>query len=161
MHDIGPGAQHNVMNSSFWSRNFGSPFMGTCHTFNYPVKVIRWLSGCAIMSMLQLNADMIVDGVVFMLDPELSYRVLFHDPRYFLMASNPLVFPRIWKEYKAIQYLLPNLLWQCPLFPSQANSTNKAGNFEWLYISVTEHQLLNREEQPCQPRSAPEAIQFF
>merc|ERR1711915_192629 len=85
-----------------------------CYTFSYKAK---------------LKADMLTDGLVFQLDPKLSYRIIIHDPNYLLMASNPLVFPRIWQDYKA-QDLQP-------------------GKFEWLYISLTEHRLLNRDDQPC------------
>ena len=105
----------SIMNASHWSQNFGSPYLGMCHTFIYPKK---------------LKADMLADGLVFQLDPELSYKVILHDPKYLLMASNPLVFPRIWREYKS-RDLKPN-------------------KFEWLYISLTEHRLLNRPDQPCE-----------
>ena len=105
----------SVMNPLYWKLNFGSPYLGMCHTFIYTTK---------------LKADMLSDGVVFQLDPDLSYKVIIHDPKYFLMASNPLVFPRIWREYKA-QDLEPN-------------------KFDWLYISLTEHRLLNRPDQPCE-----------
>ena len=105
----------SVMNPIYWTPNFGSPYLGMCHTFIYPTK---------------LKADMLADGVIFQLDPDLSYKVIIHDPKYFLMASNPLVFPRIWREYKA-QDINPN-------------------KFEWLYISETEHRLLNRPDQPCE-----------
>ena len=105
----------SVMNEKYWTRNFGCPFLGMCHTFIFPTK---------------LKADMLEDGVIFQLNPELSYKVIIHDPKYYLMASNPLVFPRIWREYKA-QDIEPN-------------------KFEWLYISETDHKLLNRPEQPCE-----------
>ena len=67
---------------------------------------------------------------MFQLDPNLGYRIFLHDPLYFAMATNPLVFPRIWKDYKA-EDLAPNLM-------------------EWIYISVTEHRLLNQPDQPCE-----------
>ena len=71
-----------------WNITAGSVFMGTCHTFQYSKKLL---------------ADMVTEGVVFGLDPSLSYRIMLHDPNFYLLASNPLVFPRIWVEYKVVQ----------------------------------------------------------
>ena len=56
----------SVMNPLYWTLNFGSPYLGMCHTFIYTTK---------------LKADMLSDGVVFQLDPELSYKVIIHDPK--------------------------------------------------------------------------------
>lgn len=107
-----------LMSEEQWIPNFGSPYLGMCHTFLYET---------------QLRADMMKDGIFFRLDPNLSYKVIIHDPRFFLMTSNPLVFPRIWKEYK--------------------KNSLKANKFSWLYISLTEHRLLNRPEKQCQDTS--------
>ena len=73
---------------------------------------------------------MLADAIFFHLDPQLSYRIFLHDPHYYVMASNPLVFPRIWKDYKK-EDLDPDKM-------------------QWLYISLTEHRLLNRPDQPCE-----------
>ena len=74
-----------IKSQTHWRPNFGSPHLGMCHTFTYGTK---------------LQADMVKDSLTFQLDPNLSYKVIIHDPKFFLMASNPLVFPRIWKEFK-------------------------------------------------------------
>ena len=42
-----------------------------------------------------------LDGFVFCLDPEFSYFVRIHDPKYYLMSQRPLVFPEIFKQYEA------------------------------------------------------------
>ena len=107
--------QNSIKTPKYWKPNFGSPHLGMCHTLSLPTK---------------LKADMMADGLMFQLDPSLSYKVIIHDPKYFLMASNPLVFPRIWREYKA-QDLQPQ-------------------KYEWVYIALTEHRLLNRPDQPCE-----------
>ena len=74
-----------MLNSSYWTKTPGNVFMGMCHTFQYPEP---------------LQADMVKDGFGFTLDPELSYTVIVHDPKYYIMGSNPLVFPRMWLTYK-------------------------------------------------------------
>ena len=48
--------------------------------------------------------------------------------RYFSGASNALAYPQVWKEYKDLQ----------------------VDTMEWLYIAVTEHRNMNREERPCE-----------
>ena len=77
--------KRNMLNSSYWTKTPGNVFMGMCHTFQYPEP---------------LQADMVKDGFGFTLDPELSYTVIVHDPKYYIMGSNPLVFPRMWLTYK-------------------------------------------------------------
>ena len=47
---------------------------------------------------------MISDGIAFQLDATKAYIIFFHDENYYLLASNPLVFPTIWKEYKVKLY---------------------------------------------------------
>ena len=79
----------------------------------------------------KVYADMVTDGFLFYLDPGLNYRVIFHDPKFYHIVSNTLTFPRIWLEYKAGQNM-------------------KAGEYEGRFITVTEHHLLNRPEQPCE-----------
>ena len=79
----------------------------------------------------RVYADMVLDGFLFCLDPSLNYRVIFHDPRFYHIVSNTLTFPRIWLEYKSGQNMKP-------------------GHYEWFYITVTEHNNLNRPEQPCE-----------
>ena len=75
----------------------------------------------------RVYADMVSDGFLFYLDPSLSYRVIFHDPRFYHIVSNTLTFPRIWLEYKSGRNMEP-------------------GHYEWFYITVTQHHLLNRSE---------------
>ena len=79
----------------------------------------------------KVYADMVFDGFLFYLDPGLNYRVIFHDPKFYHIVSNTKTFPRMWLEYKSGQNMKP-------------------GYYEWYYITVTEHHMLNRPEQPCE-----------
>ena len=58
--------------------------MGMCHTFQYPEP---------------LQADTVNDGFGFALDPKKTYLIILHDPKYYVLGSNPLVFPRMWLTY--------------------------------------------------------------
>ena len=123
--------QNDVLqNSSNWNVNKGSVFMGQCHTFQYPDP---------------LQADMVTDGLLFAINPNISYRVFFHDPKYYLLVSNPMVFPRIWFEYEVmIKYITFKTYKYLSLQNKEPNT------FVWYYISVTEHQLYNRPERQCE-----------
>ena len=63
----------------------------------------------------------------------LSYRVYLHDPTYHYLVKNPLVSPRIFRQYKDL--------------------TANGGTYEWLYITATEKKNLNRESQPWERRA--------
>lgn len=67
-----------------WNITASNIYMGRCHTLQFSKPLL---------------ADMITDALGFGLNPEMSYRVILHDPNYYLLASNPMVFPRIWVEY--------------------------------------------------------------
>ena len=68
---------------------------------------------------------------LFYLDPDLNYRVFIHDPSFYLILERGQVFPRIMLEYKR-------------------NRDMQGGYYEGYFITVTEHNLLNRPEQPCE-----------
>ena len=68
---------------------------------------------------------------VFNLDPQLNYRIIIHDPKFHHILFKHGIFPRIWLEYKTGQNM-------------------EAGNYEFSEITVIEHHLLNRPEQPCE-----------
>ena len=59
--------RQSVVNESLWSSILDTVYYGMCHSFNYSDRVY---------------ADMVSDGFLFYLDPSLSYRVIFHDPRW-------------------------------------------------------------------------------
>ena len=67
-----------------WNITASNVYLGRCHTLLFTKPLL---------------ADMITDALGFGLNPEMSYRVLLHDQNYYLLASNPMVFPRIWVEY--------------------------------------------------------------
>ena len=78
------------------------------------------------------NTEKILTGVPggrFFLDPKIAYKVFIHDPQFYHVLPNTLAFPRILLNYKADQ---------------------KPGYFNYYYITVTQHHLLNRPEQPCE-----------
>ena len=108
--------KQSKMNSSIWSSNMANVYYGFCHTFTNPEK---------------LPAAAYAPAGVFYLNPNLTYRVILHDPLFYHVVINGLVFPRVWLEYKKGQNM-------------------KAGHFQRFEISLTEHRLLNRPEQPCE-----------
>ena len=67
---------------------------------------------------------------LFVLDPTLNYRIFIHDPKFYHLLIKSL-FPRILLEYKKGKNI-------------------EAGTYDFYEISVTEHNLLNRPEQPCE-----------
>ena len=80
----------------------------------------------------KIGSDSFNDGGgIFILYPHLNYRVFIHDPKFYHSVANPLALPRIWLEYRI-------------------NQTNVPGFYELVFITVTEHHLLNREEEPCE-----------
>ena len=74
-----------LKNTSNWIMNKGNVFLGQCHTFQYPHN---------------LQADAVSDGILFTLHTSLSYRVLIHDPKYYLLVTQPKIFPRIYFQLK-------------------------------------------------------------
>ena len=84
--------QNPVMDPSMWSSKMATVYYGMCHTFIFADN---------------LRADMISDGLLFFLDPELSYRIIFHDPKFYHVVSNTFTFPRIWLEYQAGKNMVP------------------------------------------------------
>ena len=78
---------NGVKNSSYWSQNSAIVFLGRCYTFQFPESV---------------QADMIGDGFWFGLNSSLTYDIAFHDPNFYLLTSNPLVFPRVLKTLRVI-----------------------------------------------------------
>ena len=72
-----------------------------------------------------------LNHAVFNLDPSLNYRIIIHDPKFYHILARNGIFPRIWLEYKAGENMRP-------------------GYYEIYEITVTEHHLLNRPEQPCE-----------
>ena len=66
----------------------------------------------------------------FGLDPDLNYRIFIHDSKYNHLLLRR-VFPRILLQYKSGQNIV-------------------AGTYDYYELSVIEHHLLNRPEQPCE-----------
>ena len=89
-------------------------YLGLCHTFTYPNRTINDRSHS-----------------YFYLEPGLNYRIMIHDPKFYLSLIKSGIFPRILVQYKSGQNI-------------------EAGHFEVHEIKVTEHHLLNRPEQPCE-----------
>ena len=104
-----PREYHTMMNESLWS-------FGLCHTFRYPGNI---------------GADFYHDSIYFLLSTNFNYKIIIHDPLFYHLLSNSLIYPRIWLEYKTGENL-------------------KSHQYELTGITVTEHHLLNRPEQPCE-----------
>ena len=90
-----------MLTSSYWSQSAGNVFAGRCHTFQYPTEV---------------GADFVTDGFIFGLNPNQQYDVLIHDPNFYLLVTNPLVFPRFWLRFVVLgivisQRTLHNILY--------------------------------------------------
>ena len=66
----------------------------------------------------------------FFLDPNITYTVILHDPQFYHILTNSLAFPRVWQVYNAGQH--------------------QPGYLTYFFITVTQHHLLNRPEQPCE-----------
>ena len=71
-----------------------------------------------------------IDFNYFNLEPNLNYRIFIHDPKYHQLVIRRL-FPRILVQYNTGQNLV-------------------AGTYDYYDISITQHHLLNRPEQPCE-----------
>ena len=71
------------------------------------------------------------DSLQFWLEPGLNYRILLHDPTFYHVVRRSQTVPRLWLQFKSGQNM-------------------RAGHYEWHEITVTEHHLLNRPEQPCE-----------
>ena len=112
--------KQEVMEEALWSSYMASVLYGMCHTFLFPRKV----------EANQLTTTTIQSSVFF-LDPSLNYRIIIHDPKFYHILTKYGIFPRIWLEYKTGQNM-------------------EAGNYEFSEITVIEHHLLNRPEQPCE-----------
>ena len=67
----------------------------------------------------------------FYLNPGLNYRIFIHDPKFYLPVVKSGIFPRMFVHYKS-------------------EKDTEPGYYEAHEISVTEHHLLNRPEQPCE-----------
>ena len=80
---------------------------------------------------IQADQGSSYNSSLFYLDPHLNYRIMIHDPKFYHILVKHSVFPRVWLEYKAGQNMEP-------------------GHYDYYEISVTEHHLLNRPEQPCE-----------
>ena len=83
IHDL--KTKTDTKDEALWNSTLTTVFLGYCHSFTFPQS---------------LKADMIADALVFGLDGALDYRVFLHDPLYHHFVSNPLVFPRLWREYR-------------------------------------------------------------
>ena len=73
----------NILDESFWSSDLTVSEHGLCHTINYPDK---------------LGADPFKEVLSFILDEKLQYKILVHDPNFFLLTANPLTIPQITLE---------------------------------------------------------------
>ena len=64
-------------------------------------EVLRYIFGKGYMfwSPRNLLAVHELDGITFKLNPNASYSLAVHDPKYFILTGRPLVFPGIFRRY--------------------------------------------------------------
>ena len=102
-----------LVEQKFWRSDITAMQAGQCHTLNYPEPV---------GSRLETNI------LFFLLNPELSYDVVIHDPVVYLHSLTPSAVPQIKIKKK----------------PSE-----EARNFDLIYITMTKHIKINRPGFPC------------
>ena len=72
---------HSVINTTKdWTMDISAFYFGRCYTLQYPDKVGSHLD--SNMMMLFLN-------------PNLTFDIFIHDPKYFITSLSPAVFPHI------------------------------------------------------------------
>ena len=77
--------EYNLMlTRSYWQQTAANIYMGRCHTLQYPTEV---------------GANFLKDGFIFGLNPNQQYDILIHDPNFYLLVTNPVVFPRFWIRF--------------------------------------------------------------
>ena len=79
------GKDDLLKNETNWIVNKANIHMGQCNTFQNPVLV-------------KTEGD---DNTKFALNPNISYDIILHDPKFYALLGNPMLFPRIWKHFKA------------------------------------------------------------
>ena len=62
-----------------------------------------------------------------------QWEINIFDPKFYQILVKSGIFPRIWLDYKSGENMMP-------------------GHYDHYEISVTEHHLLNRPEQPCEEK---------
>ena len=78
------GKDELLKNETNWKVNKANIHMGQCNTFQNPI--------------LAKTPD---DNIQFALNPNISYTIILHDPKFYALLGNPMLFPRIWKHFKA------------------------------------------------------------
>ena len=81
----------------------------------------------------------------FEIHPNMSIYLFIHDPKFFISTDHPLVFPGYFKKFEVIFWMYVYSL----MILTKLQNTD-SGMKEIYFISVTEHQLLNRLGRPCE-----------
>ena len=102
-----PAADLDILNSSYWINDISLTDMGNCHTLNNSVTLAdsKW---------------------AFSLDPNLYYKVLVHDPNFFMITTNPATIPFISLNLVADE------------------------GIQFMYIEAIQHINMDRPNQPCE-----------
>ena len=80
---------------------------------------------------LPLSTQLNTESFLFYLETNVSYRLIIHDPKFYHIVMNNLAFPRVLLNYQSEKQLRP-------------------GHYEHCGLTLTQHHLLNRPEQPCE-----------
>ena len=105
----------SLMNKTYWSTYLSVTAYGKCHVLKYEQP---------------FSADFETDSLTLFLNPELSYRIYIHDPKYFFTTHNMLTIPQAStrKHY----------------------DSKKFKGLDYFPLVITERNNINRQEQPCE-----------
>ena len=101
----------DLLHSHIWSADLTVSENGLCHT---------------LKSNERIGADPYKEVLYFILNDQLQYKILVHDPRFFYLTGNPSTIPQVMLEMK-----------------------NNGKKTEMRFLRVTKHVKINRKEKPC------------
>ena len=87
--------RNNLLVDDYWNKTMNTIYFGRCHTFQYPHAV---------------GTDSYQDSFIFPLDVSKWYQIYFHDPAYYLQVTNPLIAPRLYRDYRVTLYFIINFI---------------------------------------------------
>ena len=106
----------NISSPDFWITDFTAAGDGRCFTLNYSKP---------------LAADILKDGFLLDLNPDMAYLVYIHRPDFFLLSYNPLT--------------MPTLLYDYDVAVSGPNMN------QMLFLKTVREEKLNRAGHACNP----------
>ena len=80
---IGFNTKKSLMNEGFWKEDFTTTINGRAHTFS---------------SASRIGPDDTIDQLFYILDYRFIYEIFIHDERFFIINTNPVGFPTIYRK---------------------------------------------------------------